>query len=247
MIITAAGASVTGKRERNEDAFCIDAALGLYVVADGLGGYEGGEVASRLAVDTVREFLLRNAEDPDATWPFKASSVLTFDENLMQVAVRWAHQSIVEQRAGVLAQMGSTLSALLVRNGRAVIAHVGDSKILRLRQGRLSQLTREHSLYAELAAARTQNLPPRSECPFGHVITRALGMGGDAMPDLTANEIRSGDVFLLCSDGLDPVPVPRVAELLALPPAQSCDALIAEALERGSRDNVTAVVVRSAA
>ena len=213
-----------GKRQNNEDASCVAPALGLYAVADGMGGYEGGEVASRLAVETVE-------------------ASVRAERDLMEAIAR-AHRAIALRRRGELAQMGSTCSAILIRDGRAVLGHVGDSRIYRLRDGLLEQLTRDHSLHDELVAQGFAELPPKASSPYANVITRALGMNGEAHPDVTEHPVRAGDVYLLCTDGLDVIADARIAELLGLGTYEAATALVAEALDRGARDNVTAVVVR---
>ena len=142
--------------------------------------------------------------------------------------------------------MGSTLATLVVRGDRAIVGHVGDSRVYRLRGGALEQLTRDHSLYAEMLAQGAE-LPPKDRCPFAHVITRALGMSDESGPDLSTTALRRGDVFLLCTDGLsEPLPETRIAELLALPPEAACEAMVREAYDAGGKDNITAVVVRAA-
>jgi serine/threonine protein phosphatase PrpC len=236
----------TGRRANNEDACCALPQLGLFAVADGMGGYEGGEVASHLVIDTLTDFFARNAGDGDITWPFAADGALTFGENLVSVAVRMAHRAVQAQRTGRLSSMGSTLAALALADGRAVVGHVGDSRVYRLRDGVLRQLTRDHSLYAEMQAAGA-SLPPKGQCPFANVITRALGLGDDCgAPELSSHELRPGDVYLLCTDGLsEHVADERVAEVLASQaPSAACRTLLDEAYAAGSKDNITAVVVR---
>lgn len=233
-----------GRRPSNQDAWCMAPALGLFVVADGMGGYEGGEVASRIAVETIDAFFQRNAEDPEATWPWSLARELSFPENLVRVAVRLAHQEICERKQERLAQMGTTVAALLLGGGLAVMGHVGDSRIYRLRGGELARLTRDHSFYEELAAAGHGDLPERATCGFGHVITRALGMP-DATPELRTEPVEVDDRFLLCTDGLvERLDDASIARLLQGPVDQSCSALVQQAYERGGRDNITAVVVR---
>src|SRR5262249_48790446 len=135
------GLSHVGRRRNNEDSFCIAPHLGLYAVADGMGGYEGGEVASRLVVES----LLRHFEDEEVTAGTGAATCL-------DGAIKRAAETVTEAALGKLADMGSTVAALWVGRDRLAIAHVGDSRIYRLRSRRLVQLTRDHSVYAELEA-----------------------------------------------------------------------------------------------
>jgi len=248
MRFQSAGRTEAGRRSHNEDAFCSEPELGLFAVADGVGGYEGGEIASRLAIDSLLEFFRRNAADPDATWPFKIDPGRTLCENLLVTSSRLAHRAICARKAGRLSGMGSTIASLLLCDGRAVVAHLGDSRVYRLRAHQLEALTRDHSLWAEMVAAGTSDFSSRAGCPYGHVITRALGLGeGDGAPELRSLDVSPGDVFLVCSDGVsEPVPEDVIAATLASrEPDAACEFLNAEALRRGGRDNVTAVVVRA--
>ncbi len=240
-----AARTLTGRRSNNEDACCADASIGLYMVADGMGGYEGGEVASRIAVDAMRGFYARNARDDDTTWPFGIDPKLGLRENMLAVAIRMADAEIQGQKKGRLASMGSTVAAVAVHDATAVVGHVGDSRVYRLRDGRLRQLTRDHSLYEEMRAIGAA-VPPRERFPHANVITRALGMLSSKGPDVVAEPLRRGDALLLCTDGLtEAVTEARIAEALGSMSAEAaCDALVREAYDNGGRDNITAVVLR---
>lgn len=248
-----------GRRDSNQDAFLASAALGLFAVADGLGGHAGGEVASQLTIEALSELVSRHGQDDDATWPHALDHRLDMGENIVRVATRLAHSRIAERRRGRLAQMGSTVAMLLAHQGRAVIGHVGDSRVYRLRDGALAQLTRDHSVYQEMLDSGF-DLPALEDFPYRNMITRALG--AQPTPDLSTHALRDGDLFLLCSDGLSgPVPDGRMIEILSsflgsLPGEQSGEhaaeqalwragwGLVHEALERGGTDNVTVVLVR---
>jgi serine/threonine protein phosphatase PrpC len=235
--------SIAGRRNNNEDAICAAPELGLFVVADGMGGYEGGEVASALTVQAIHELVRRTAGDADVTWPYKIDPSLTVGENELMVATRLAADRIAARRTGHLGEMGSTVAAMLITREHAVIAHVGDSRVYRLRDGALAQLTVDHSLVAQLMANGMS--PEEAErCPWRHVVTRALGTTS-AEPDVQREPARPADVYLLCSDGLSEVLAPaEIAALLALPVEQACRALVDAAYEAGSRDNISAIVVR---
>lgn len=233
-----------GRRDNNEDALFSDSSLGLFAVADGLGGYEGGEVASQLAIETLVELVKRNQADEDATWPYALDRALTLDENLAMAAARLAHERIVRRRTGMLAQMGSTLALLLAgRDGRATIAHIGDSRVYRLRQGRLQRLTIDHSFYEELLRSGAPDLPPRHEFPYTNIITRALGISGSA--EVQTIELAAGDIYLLCTDGLsEVVDEVRMGQILSSRPlAIACRELIEASYDGGGKDNITAVLV----
>jgi len=221
--------------------------LGLWVVADGMGGYEGGEIASRIAVDTIQEIFRRTARDADATWPFKVDPLRSMEENLALVAIRAAHLAIVAQREGRLASMGSTVAMVAADAGRAVVAHMGDSRVYRLRDGQLARLTRDHSFVEEMALLDGTTGRVRGEASqFAHMITRALGMPNDHRPDVRVEALRAGDVLVLCSDGLvEGLDDAQIADILgAAVPGDEASALATAAHAAGARDNVTVVVVR---
>lgn len=243
MQLDAFALTVPGRRTNNEDAICARPELGLFIVADGMGGYEGGEVASAIAVDAICELVRRTACDADVTWPYKIDPDRAVDENEIIVATRLANERICARRTGVLEQMGSTVAVLRIADDRAIVGHVGDSRIYRLRAGQLAQLTVDHSLLAQMIAAGTP--PPDVEnFPWRHVVTRALGTP-TGEPEVNGLRAQPGDVYLLCSDGLsEPLPASRIAALLELPAEVACHALIDAAYEAGSRDNISAIVVR---
>ena len=236
-----------GRRQNNEDAHCVVPELGLYAVADGMGGYEGGEVASAMAVDTIRDFLERNATDHALTWPIGASSRRSFAENLVLSAITLAHRAILSHKDAHLREMGTTVAMMLRHRHHFVIGHVGDSRVYRLRGGELTQLTRDHSLYNQMMDSGVASLPPLDDYPFGHVITQALGIKNrEVAPDLLLESARPGDTYLLCTDGLlesltdDDIKASLTAD-------EDCDTLVERAYTRGSKDNITAVIVKLAA
>jgi serine/threonine protein phosphatase PrpC len=242
MLLDAFALSVAGRRANNEDAICARPELGLFVVADGMGGYEGGEVASALAVDAIFELVRRTASDADVTWPYAIDPQRPVDENEIIVATRLANARIAARRTGVLEQMGSTVAVLRLSDERAVIGHVGDSRVYRLRDGALAQLTVDHSLLAQLMATGTAVDPDTFH--WRHVVTRALGTTSGE-PDVQSDRARSGDVYVVCSDGLSEVLDPaEIAACLDAPAEHACRALIDAAYAAGSRDNISAIVVR---
>ena len=233
--------SIAGRRANNEDAVCARPELGLFVVADGMGGYEGGEVASALAVEAISELVRRTAGDADVTWPYKIDPQRTIIENEVLVATRLANERIAQRRVGELREMGSTVVVLRLEDDHAVIGHVGDSRLYRLRDGVVVQLTIDHSLTAQLEAS---GMKPAADWQWRHVVTRALGTT-TGEPEIARIAVASGDVYLLCSDGLSEVLEPeQLATMLSLPVELACRTLVDAAYEAGSRDNISAVVVR---
>lgn len=243
--LDASAATHRGRRARNEDAWLVDRAHGLFAVADGMGGHVGGAVASSLAVETLRSFYERGCSEPPMLEPdlFGEASP---GQRRLDMAIRLTQRAIEAAAVGPLEEMGSTLVAMHFGEGRALIAHVGDSRAYRLRAGKLMQLTVDHSLVAALvaqgAAQLAGNLPPR----YRGIITRSLGPLGDSAADFSTVDTHPGDVFLACSDGLSGVlSSDDIASLLQLPSAaEASRALVDSAYAAGGTDNITAVVVR---
>ncbi|NTX04941.1 PP2C family serine/threonine-protein phosphatase [Myxococcus sp. CA040A] len=243
--IESAGQTHIGRRPHNEDSYCVLPELGLYVVADGLGGQEGGEVASRCVVDTFAGLGHRWEREREAVWPEVADPRRTREENLLAACSQLAQRNLQAQRVGRLSEMASTVVALALGQEGAAVAHVGDSRLYRLRGGRLESLTRDHSFIEELKDVGME--PPGGASNWRHLITRALGTD-NAEPTLQRLHAEPGDVFLLCSDGLyEPLGMDGLARRLSLTSAREvCDALVADAFEAGGKDNITAVVLRVA-
>ena len=242
--IQAACHSITGRRSQNQDAYVFDPERQLFAVLDGMGGQAGGEVASALAAEAMATFYERVVAQPDATWPFAIDPRRPLIENQLDAAIRLANRRVYSKRTGPHAAMGTTVASIALCPSIAVLGHVGDSRVYRLRAGQLVQLTRDHSLY-EVLKADGVSLPPLAEFPHANVITRALGPTPDERPDLSRVELVPGDRFLLCTDGLsgDLAPNELAALLGAGSPEQAAHALIEAAYAAGSRDNITALVV----
>jgi PPM family protein phosphatase len=228
-------ATHTGQQRRaNEDAMFARAPL--FAVADGMGGAQAGEIASRIAVETLGG----GVRDPDATH--------TVEERLADL-VREANERIHElsrsddRRAG----MGTTMTAALVGQDEVTIAHVGDSRAYLLREGSLSRLTRDHSLVEELVQQGKLTPEEASTHPQRSVITRAVGPEARVEVDTHTSGARSGDVFLICSDGLTTMVDEERIEQLITGSASLRDAghaLIDAANAAGGRDNITVVLFR---
>jgi protein phosphatase len=226
-----AGTDTGRQRRANEDSLLARAPL--FVVADGMGGAQAGEVASRLAVESFQGGL-QDASEPEA-----ALATLTREANSRIHELSHSHA----EQAG----MGTTLTAVYVGQRDVSIAHVGDSRAYRYRDGELLRLTDDHSLVDELL--RQGRLTPEEavEHPQRSVITRALGPEGDVEVDTRSYSARDGDVYLLCSDGLTTMLAEaRLAELLGAHETlrEKGEALIAAANEAGGRDNITVVLLR---
>lgn len=239
-----ASLSITGRRSNNEDNLCVDEALRLYAVADGLGGYDAGEVASALAVDALRGFVERCRRDPEGTWPGRGVKSRSLNENLLAMGALEAHRAIAAQKKGTSSQMGSTLAVALLEGRTLTVAHVGDSRVYLWPGAALQPLTVDHSMYAQLKASGA-DVPPRHLFQFKNQITRALGLPADHLADTSAFEVLPGDRLLLCTDGLyDPFTDEALAALVPGGDAnEACKRLVDAAFAAGSHDNITAVVV----
>jgi PPM family protein phosphatase len=234
-----------GRRPNNEDAYCVAPELGLYAVADGLGGYEGGEIASELAVSTLAEFIRARRAEIDRQPLPDGVERLTFWENALIEGTRLAHQQILARQVGPRAMMGTTLAAVLAMDRTAIVCHVGDSRVYLLRNRELKQLTRDHTLYAEMLA-RGFDPGEDQRSIYANELTRALGIEGSADPDLARVPMLTGDVFLLCTDGLyESLREEQIVQALEAQSAQeACDRLVRQAYEQRGIDNMTALVVR---
>ena len=241
--------NVGRKRSLNEDNFCILSEAGLYLVADGMGGHASGEVASKLAIDTIREFYERTADDPERTWPYKMDKAKGYEENRLITAVKLANLRIFEQaqRDSKSRGMGTTIVSIFTVENGVYCAHVGDSRIYRVRDGKIEQMTEDHSLLNDYI--KMKHLTPEEIANFPHknVIVRALGMKETVKVDTRYETPMAGDTYLLCSDGLcGPVNDNDILNIIVTSPdlKTASRRLIDKANENGGPDNITAVLAR---
>ncbi len=229
------GISVVGKRRKiNEDAFVERPDVGLWAVADGMGGHQAGDVASRAIVDALAA--LPATGDLEEAVTNVESALQRVNADLLQLAAQSPGEII-----------GSTVVVLLVADHQGACVWAGDSRLYRYRQGQLEQMTRDHSLADELSffeMVRDEKPGPQEHC---NIITRAVGADSVLAVDILRFAITEGDVFLLCSDGLDKEAGPMEIEeiLRAGDCKERAESLIALAMDRGARDNVTVIVVQS--
>lgn len=250
-MVHAGGVSDVGRvRKTNEDSFVSDSELRLFAVADGMGGHGAGEVASRLAIEAVSGFIRRSAEDTDFSWPWGIDRNLSFDGNRLRTAIYLANRRIfrASESNDEYSGMGTTVVGLLVNGTRMSIGHVGDSRMYLLSDGKLEQVTHDDS-WAATILAHDPRLGPAdiAHHPMRNALTSVLGAREHVDIHLTERDLKDGDVLLLCSDGLHGVmDSDAVREVLVSTPDVDAAAhrLVEAAMERGSRDNVTALVVR---
>ncbi len=227
------------KRPSNEDAFGFSVEHGVYAVCDGMGGAAAGEIASSLAVAEVMQFLTHR----DGSNPLPVDA---------EAAVAAANQAIFSraQSSQKLSGMGTTLVALLAEERRAWVLNVGDSRGYRLRNSRLEQITVDHSLVEEQMRMGRMSRMEALRSPLRNVITRALGTQSCVMPDVFEIDAESGDLFLLCTDGLTRELSDSLIESLLrldVPLEELCTRLVTAANQAGGHDNITCLLVRAAA
>jgi len=248
MRVLAAGQTDIGcVRKHNEDNFLIDNELGLFVVADGLGGHAAGEVASHIVVEKVGQFIAQTVEQ-DRTWPLEYDVSLPYDGNRLKAALLLSDQAIVEDiRSNPEREsMGSTVVACLVQDSGVTLVHVGDSRAYILDSDGIRQVTRDHSWVAEQVANGILTPDEARKHPFRNVITQALGNGGDL--DVAVQEIRIKELdrLLLCSDGLSGM-VQDSDIWSIVQNAKSLQAAARELIERarnnGGEDNITVIII----
>lgn len=230
------------KRSHNEDAIFFSDHPGLYLVADGMGGHAHGEVASAMAVKTIVECFENTPQAPRP--PSLTDAIKQANRRIYQYSRERIESGMSE--GTLMAGMGTTVVGLYIHDEIATIAHVGDSRAYRMRDSHLEVLTQDHTLVALAAAERNlPHLPVRTG--FKNIITRALGIEPEVEVDLREEKLQTGDLFLLCSDGLtNLIPDQRIEEILAsgLSLELTCQALIDEANQNGGRDNISCVLVR---
>jgi len=237
------------RRSSNEDSYCTRPDLGLFVVADGMGGHVAGEVASRVAVETIQTFIAETAgADKNRTWPFPFEPQISLEGNRLKAAFRLANRQIANAMADSvdLRGMATTASAVLVGKSSACVGHVGDSRVYALRDGTLRQITDDHSWVEEQVRAGTMTATAARQHPWRNVVTRALSGGTDPEVDTVELVPARGERFLLCSDGLSGVvPNEAIARILGGQGSLEavCDHLIAAANEGGGPDNITVLVL----
>ena len=245
-----AQSDVGRKRKGNEDALCLNDEQRLYVVADGMGGHAAGEVASRVAVDAIAEFVELTGGNQEITWPFGLDETISYEGNRLKTAVRHANTRVIEatRESAEYEGMATTVAAVLVDGDIANLAHVGDSRIYLWNGESIQQLTRDHSWVNEQIENGAISPEQARSHPLRNVVTRALGGRADLVVDIQSRRMAPGDMLLLCSDGLTTmIPDDGIARILRESDgdvARATTALVSEANERGGEDNITVVLLK---
>lgn len=256
--IESAGLSDVGrKRKSNEDSYAISEEHNLFVVADGMGGHAAGEVASRLAVESIERHISGSDPGKEPTVPTsfrssgKAEAAMAVPARRVLNAIRLANQEIVRsvKKDASMRGMGTTVVIAYIRGNRAFIGSVGDSRAYLVRSGGIHQLTSDHTFVSEQVRAGTLSSSEARQHPARNILTRAVGSQDEVEPDLVEQELHGGDWLLLCSDGLTAMVDDQdiLKTILDHPetPRDGCQALIDLANERGGDDNVTVVLARA--
>lgn len=236
------------KRSHNEDHYLMNDDLQLYVVADGMGGHLGGEFASKMAVATVEEVVQR-LSGPEATVVHGVNSVNNSQGDKLRFAIQEAGRRIYDQSLydEALKGMGTTTVASLVYENKAYVANVGDSRAYFIRNGKVQQITEDHSLVSEQVKAGILSASDAKSHRLKNIITRSVGYQEEVDPDIRVQDLKAGDRILMCSDGLSNLvedhEILEVASKSDL--KQTCENLITLANERGGDDNITVLVFQA--
>jgi len=249
-MVSGHGATHPGKvRRHNEDSMVVDERLGLFAVADGMGGHNAGEVASALALESVELFLTKSNEDHELTWPFGIESTLDYNGNRLRTAVKLANRRVFRESESrdQYTGMGTTLAVVLADGPCASICGVGDSRIYLVRGGGIERLTQDHT-WVETLLSQNPAISRASLAnhPMRHVLTKVVGGQDDLEVTITSRPLVAGDRVVLCSDGvhgaLDEAQIAQIVRSAA-DVKDAADHLVEEALDRDGGDNLTAVVV----
>lgn len=259
--VSSAAVTHTGlRREGNEDAFCERPDLGLYLVADGMGGHEAGEVASGLTVQVIESFIADTRDaDLNQTWPFPYITNLSLEGNRLTAAFRLANRRVASAISSDAALKGMATTAAAVLLGKsetessgvtAHIAHVGDSRVYLFGDGALRQITQDHSWVTEQVRAGLLTDAEAHRHPWRNVVTRAISGGDDPEVEVAEVPLHRGDVVLICSDGLSSVVTTEEIETIlrnGMAGGELADVagtLVQAANAGGGPDNITVILVR---
>ena len=238
------------RRTLNEDTFVIDEECSFFAVCDGLGGQNAGEVASGLAAEVLAAFMQRSHRDKDITWPYGFAARLTFDGNRLLTAIGLANKKVfrVADSQPDYSGMGTTVVAAIVRGATLTVGWVGDSRLYLIRRGTIQPLSADHTWVNMAVREGTISLEEAEKHPWKHVLLKAVGGRDSVEPDLVEAHLESGDLVLLCSDGLHGMLGLDEEILRQVTPAGTLEEgarrLITAANEAGGKDNITVILLR---
>jgi PPM family protein phosphatase len=251
--VAVAKTDVGRKRSGNEDSFCVDSELCLFVVADGMGGHAAGEVASRLAVETIHEWIFKYVRGQAIAQGAQPLPACSRQATWLVSSIRQANRIVFDaaQNRSEHAGMGTTLVAVLAEGDRVALAHVGDSRIYRIRAEQILQLSKDHSLVQQQMERGIISPQEAHDSQYRHLITRALGLKESVDVDFAEENALEGDLLLLCSDGLSDLLEDE--EMLAIirehadDLEKACRLLVDRANYKGGDDNITALLIQARA
>jgi len=250
MKMLSAGVTDVGiKRTRNEDNLLTLGDENVYAVAYGMGGHSSGEIASQIAVEGIANFFKATRQDEEITWPYKMDKNRPYDENRFIMSIKLANLRIFEasQREARYRGMGTTIAGMNFVDGDVLIAHVGDSRVYRIRNGQITQITEDHSLLNDYIKAKKLTPEEIENFPHKNVIVRALGMKETVLVDLSRHPLQEGDLFLACSDGLSGmVTDEQLLDVSQRTPdlEQAAKTMVEMANKAGGVDNITVILSR---
>jgi len=251
-MLEAVGRTDVGRRRKlNEDNFLVDPEPNLYAVCDGMGGHNAGEVASKMAIETLAAFIEKSHKEKEITWPYGLDVNLSFDGNRLKTAIKLANKRVfraADNREDYTG-MGTTVVAALVSEDVLTVGSAGDSRCYLFRDGKLSQLTRDDSWVSAALGEGILNSDEIERHPLRNVITKAVGAKDTIDLDVVEHKLVPGDVILLCSDGLHSMIRDDQIQATLTPFPESLDEaagkLIDAANEAGGKDNVSVVLLRA--
>ena len=233
-------------RDRNEDAYLLVPSNGIAILADGMGGHLAGEVASAMAVDIIARHLNAVLRQPPASTDDDPHEVLA-----LRAAIHEANHAVFEASRSKPEYngMGTTVVVVVFQANKLYVAHVGDSRLYRFRQGQLKQITEDHSMVQELLNRGLISLEEARTSANKNLVTRALGVDPSVKADINSDNVIKDDIYLLCSDGLSDVlmdaDIERVMQQYSKDLEETAQLMIKEANARGGPDNITVALVRA--
>lgn len=248
IVVESAGLTHVGqKRKGNEDSLFLDDSLLLYVVADGMGGHRAGEVASSLVVETMHGYLRQFALPGDVDEPFDVDESVSKEANRLLFGISLANRTVfdIAQQNEEYEGMGSTVSAVYLTENTLIAGNVGDSPIYLIRDGQIEPLYQPHTVLAEQIKIDPEMAERLGE-RYKHMLTRAMGLDEEVVPDICEIQCYQGDVLVICSDGLSDKASPEeIMEVAAKGNIdKACKRLVDLANHRGGDDNITVIVIR---
>jgi protein phosphatase len=250
-MLEAYGQTDVGRRRKlNEDNFLVDTEANLYSVCDGMGGHNAGEVASKMAIEALGAFIQKSHKEKEITWPYGLDVNLSFDGNRLKTAIKLANKKVYkaadnrEEYTG----MGTTAVAALVSGNVMTVGSAGDSRCYTILDGKLTQITKDDSWVSAAWAEGILNAEEIERHPLKNVITKAVGAKDTIEIEVVEHKLSSGEVALICSDGLHAmISDEEILKTVTPFPAslqEAAQKLIDAANEAGGKDNVSVVLVR---